>query len=166
MPGFPHLPSKNGMNLLAIYVLSGCFQPIIMRLIKDAGLADPTCQLYMLFYYLGPSFFLIPVVLEEWPTKSAILRACGVSMWDLIATGTNYMVRTICISCSINTMTCRTQLNSSLCRFAGSRLGGTSHFRNCVQQCSNLDGSFFENIVQAETVFVAMDLRLCCVLWT
>mmetsp|Transcript_8098 Transcript_8098/g.19595 ORF Transcript_8098/g.19595 Transcript_8098/m.19595 type:complete len:370 (-) Transcript_8098:35-1144(-) len=75
----------------AIYVLSGCSQPIIMRLIKDAGLSDPTCQLYMLFFYLGPSFFLIPVAMEEWPSKRSALRACGVSMWDLIATGMNYM---------------------------------------------------------------------------
>ena len=30
-----------------------------MAYAKHAGLADPSCQLYMLFYYLGPSFVAI-----------------------------------------------------------------------------------------------------------
>ena len=93
IPPSEHQPSKNGLNLMAaaIYVLSGCARPIIMRLIKDAGLADPTCQLYMLFFYFGPSFFLIPVALEGWdsrPSKSATLKACGISLISMIM---NYM---------------------------------------------------------------------------
>jgi hypothetical protein len=39
----------------AFYVLSGVTQPLLMTVAKDAGLADPTCQLYMLFYQLGPA---------------------------------------------------------------------------------------------------------------
>lgn len=31
------------------------FQPILMAYAKHAGLANPSCQLYMLFYYLGPA---------------------------------------------------------------------------------------------------------------
>ena len=30
-------------------------QPLLMVLAKHAGLADPRCQLYMMFYYLGPA---------------------------------------------------------------------------------------------------------------
>ena len=33
----------------AAYVSSGVAQPILMTVAKTAGLADPTCQLYMLF---------------------------------------------------------------------------------------------------------------------
>jgi hypothetical protein len=29
------------------YVLSGCSQPLIMTLLKEAGIADPSCQSYM-----------------------------------------------------------------------------------------------------------------------
>eukprot|EP00804_Cyclotella_cryptica_P013666 CCRYP_018783-RC/>CCRYP_018783-RC protein AED:0.17 eAED:0.17 QI:168/1/1/1/0/0/2/1123/174 len=38
-----------------LYVLSGVSQPILMAYAKHAGLGDSTCQLYMLFYYLGPA---------------------------------------------------------------------------------------------------------------
>jgi drug/metabolite transporter (DMT)-like permease len=37
------------------YVLSGVTQPIIMAYASHAGLANPKCQLYMLFYYIGPA---------------------------------------------------------------------------------------------------------------
>mmetsp|Transcript_10624 Transcript_10624/g.22215 ORF Transcript_10624/g.22215 Transcript_10624/m.22215 type:complete len:533 (-) Transcript_10624:199-1797(-) len=39
----------------ALYVLSGVTQPILMAYAKHAGLANPRCQLYMLFYYIGPA---------------------------------------------------------------------------------------------------------------
>ena len=32
-----------------LYVASGVVQPLLMTVAKDAGLADPTCQVYMLF---------------------------------------------------------------------------------------------------------------------
>ncbi|KAL9179045.1 hypothetical protein ACHAXT_000087 [Thalassiosira profunda] len=38
-----------------LYVLSGVTQPILMAYAQHAGLADPRCQLYMLFYYVGPA---------------------------------------------------------------------------------------------------------------
>mmetsp|Transcript_2741 Transcript_2741/g.7669 ORF Transcript_2741/g.7669 Transcript_2741/m.7669 type:complete len:423 (+) Transcript_2741:138-1406(+) len=41
--------------MAALYVLSGVCQPLLMTLCKNFGLADPTAQLYMVFYYLGPS---------------------------------------------------------------------------------------------------------------
>jgi drug/metabolite transporter (DMT)-like permease len=37
------------------YVLSGVTQPILMAYASHSGLANPKCQLYMLFYYIGPS---------------------------------------------------------------------------------------------------------------
>lgn len=49
-------PSVLVVSLCAAgYVLSGVCQPLIMTLCKHWGLADPTAQLYMVFYYLGPS---------------------------------------------------------------------------------------------------------------
>ncbi|CAK9113905.1 unnamed protein product [Durusdinium trenchii] len=41
---------------LAIYVLSGACQPLLMCEVHAAGLGDARCQLYMVFYYLGMSF--------------------------------------------------------------------------------------------------------------
>ena len=41
------------------YVLSGVTQPILMAYASHAGLADPKCQLYMLFYYIGPALAVI-----------------------------------------------------------------------------------------------------------
>jgi len=38
-----------------LYVLSGVTQPILMAYAQQAGLANPKCQLYMLFYYIGPA---------------------------------------------------------------------------------------------------------------
>jgi len=38
-----------------LYVLSGVTQPILMAYASHAGLANPKCQLYMLFYYIGPA---------------------------------------------------------------------------------------------------------------
>ncbi len=65
----------------AFYVLSGCSQPLIVTLLKEAGLADSKCQFYMLFYYVMPSLFTLPLVLMDrkssWPTKSSVLKACG-----------------------------------------------------------------------------------------
>ena len=37
------------------YVLSGVTQPILMAYASHAGLANPKCQLYMFFYYIGPA---------------------------------------------------------------------------------------------------------------
>ena len=65
----------------ALYVLSGCSQPLIVTLLKEAGLADSKCQFYMLFYYIMPSLFTLPLILMDqhsnWPTRSAVLKAVG-----------------------------------------------------------------------------------------
>merc|ERR1740139_229476 len=75
-----------------LYVLSGTCQPLIMTLLKDAGLADPTCQLYMFFYSLGPATIIFPLLLEntKWPSKSTILKVSGICLFDIVATVMNY----------------------------------------------------------------------------
>ena len=49
-------PSMSWIVTNAIfYVLSGVTQPILMAYASHAGLANAKCQLYMLFYYIGPA---------------------------------------------------------------------------------------------------------------
>lgn len=51
-----HQPSMSWVMMNAVlYVLSGVTQPILMAYASHAGLANPKCQLYMLFYYIGPA---------------------------------------------------------------------------------------------------------------
>jgi drug/metabolite transporter (DMT)-like permease len=75
-----------------LYVLSGCSQPLIMTLCKEAGLADPKCQLYMLFYYFGPASVTFLLFWEHtpWPSQAPILRACGIAAFDIVAQTLNY----------------------------------------------------------------------------
>ncbi|CAJ1968880.1 unnamed protein product [Cylindrotheca closterium] len=76
----------------AFYVLSGCFQPLLMTSLKDAGVADPTCQLYMFFYYLGPASFIFTLSGDrsEWPSNRAIIKAVGIALFDIVAAAMNY----------------------------------------------------------------------------
>jgi len=46
----------------AIYVLSGATQPLLMTVVKSVGLGDTSCQLYMLFYYFGPSLVALTLL--------------------------------------------------------------------------------------------------------
>ncbi len=60
---------------------------------KDAGLADPTCQLYMVFYQLGPASFLLVVLLDaqsHWPSWETSARAAGIGAIDIAAQAMNY----------------------------------------------------------------------------
>lgn len=90
----PHVASVEGCTTLSNavgYVLSGCSQPLLTTLIHEAGLADPSCQTYMLFYYLFPSFFVIdPILRHTWPQRSTILKATGIAIWDIMSTSMNY----------------------------------------------------------------------------
>ena len=46
-----------------VYILSGVSQPLLMTVCKNAGLAaDSKAQLYMLFYYAGPTFLLLTLL--------------------------------------------------------------------------------------------------------
>ena len=76
----------------AFYVLSGCSQPLIMTMCRDAGLADHRCQLYMLFYYLGPASVVFRLLAEHvaWPSKKVILKASGIALFDIAAQSMNY----------------------------------------------------------------------------
>ena len=67
--------------MAAGYVLSGCSQPLLVALLKEAGLTDPKCQLHIFFNYAMPSLFTLPMVLMDrqssWPSWLSILKACG-----------------------------------------------------------------------------------------
>jgi hypothetical protein len=76
---------------VSLYVLSGCSQPLIMTLLKEAGVADSSCQLYMLFYCVFPAGLIMPVIRNnEIPKKTTILKACGIAGWDIVSTTMNY----------------------------------------------------------------------------
>jgi hypothetical protein len=79
------------MNV-SFYVLSGCSQPLLMTLLKDAGVADPTCQLYMVFYYFGPACFVFSLLGKhmEWPSRRAIRKAIGIALFDIVSSAMNY----------------------------------------------------------------------------
>lgn len=88
------VPVFRSVFIAVFYVLSGCSQPLIVTLLKEAGLADSKCQLYMLFYYLMPALFNFPLLLTEretsWPSRYAVMKACGVVLWDIGSTILNY----------------------------------------------------------------------------
>ena len=77
-------PFSNDFRLIsstAFYILSGCIQPLIVSLLKEAGLADPRCQLSMTFYYAMPALFIFPLLLmdqkESWPKRCTTFKAAG-----------------------------------------------------------------------------------------
>lgn len=77
-----------------LYVLSGCSQPILMTICKDAGLGDPIAQVYMLFYALGPALVILPLLgqkQQSWPSKSIFWKTAGIAIFDIVATCINYI---------------------------------------------------------------------------
>mmetsp|Transcript_10537 Transcript_10537/g.16186 ORF Transcript_10537/g.16186 Transcript_10537/m.16186 type:complete len:429 (-) Transcript_10537:45-1331(-) len=77
----------------SIYVLSGVTQPLIVAVAKDAGLADPTCQFYMFFYYLGPASVVFMVLggnRNSWPSLKTIYKAVAIALVDIVAQAMNY----------------------------------------------------------------------------
>eukprot|EP00934_Nitzschia_sp_Nitz4_P009485 Nitzschia sp. Nitz4//scaffold85_size83877//37533//38609//NITZ4_005227-RA/size83877-processed-gene-0.120-mRNA-1//1//CDS//3329559131//9475//frame0 len=78
--------------MAAGYVLSGCCQPLLVQLLRDAGLADAEAQLYMLFYYLGPALVVIPMLQRQAYPKSSrmIWSAVGIALFDTVAASLNY----------------------------------------------------------------------------
>ena len=81
-----------------LYVLSGVTQPLLTYWAKDAGLADPRCQLYM-FYYLGPASVGFAVVRDgtlAQQTRSALIKAVGIALIDIVAQTLNYTGATFC----------------------------------------------------------------------
>mmetsp|Transcript_18382 Transcript_18382/g.42195 ORF Transcript_18382/g.42195 Transcript_18382/m.42195 type:complete len:392 (-) Transcript_18382:471-1646(-) len=91
----PNPISLKTFSNAGLYVLSGCCQPLIVTLIKAAGLADHNCQLYMLPYYVLPAIYLFFVVLndpreQKWPHRRTIYKACGAALWDIASQSLNY----------------------------------------------------------------------------
>jgi drug/metabolite transporter (DMT)-like permease len=80
-------------GIAAVYIVSGCLQPILLTVCKDSGLGDPLAQVYMFFYSLGPALVVIPLITTNkqlWPSWSTIFRAMGIAVFDVLATCTNY----------------------------------------------------------------------------
>ncbi len=79
--------------IVSLYVLTGCAQPLLMTLLRTAGLTDSSCQIYMLFYYFGPSVAIVMLWRREnvvWPNNTTILKTCGIAFWDISAQTLNY----------------------------------------------------------------------------
>ena len=79
--------------IAVLYVITGVSQPLIMSIAKNAGLANPSCQLYMLFYYLGPAlvvFTLCGGESSQKPTLSMIWKAALISIIDIFSQTMNY----------------------------------------------------------------------------
>ena len=74
------------------YILSGVTQPLIMTIAKQVGISNPEAQLYMVFYYLGPS--LMGFFVTEWPSTPDTLKTCTIALFDLCAQAMNYTAST------------------------------------------------------------------------
>ena len=61
-----------------------------MTVCKQAGLANPIAQLYMCFYYLGPALVVLTIGSEPIPARMAVIKACGIAVFDIIAQALNY----------------------------------------------------------------------------
>lgn len=91
-----------------LYVLSGSTQPLLMTIVKESGLGDPTCQLYMLFYYLGPALVSFTLCIPSrrisnddnkgtsWPKRHILTKSAGIALIDIIAQAMNYTGSTFC----------------------------------------------------------------------
>jgi len=63
-----------------------------MTLCKQAGLADPSAQLYMFFYYLGPLGIFLTLLDRNhtWPPRGVVSKACGIAVFDIASQALNY----------------------------------------------------------------------------
>jgi drug/metabolite transporter (DMT)-like permease len=75
-----------------------------MTACKEAGLADPSAQFYMFFYYLGPAALVFTLIQDHrkqqqdggddqtstLPSRRAVLKACGIAVFDIISQALNY----------------------------------------------------------------------------
>lgn len=91
-----------------VYILSGIGQPLLMTACKNAGLANSSAQLYMLFYYAGPSSLLLtllpgwcrscrhanpdpnPSAQQSTPSAVAMGKASLIACFDIAAQTLNY----------------------------------------------------------------------------
>jgi len=83
------------------YIISGVTQPLLMTLAKYAGIADPKCQLYMLFYYIGPAMVSLTISYDSTssndkpPSKAAIRNSALIAVIDIFAQAMNYTGSTL-----------------------------------------------------------------------
>jgi hypothetical protein len=115
------------MFVASIYVLSGVTQPLIMSLIKDAGIADPRAQLYMLFYYFGPASVALSV--KIWPSPTHLGRTSLIAIFDLAAQAMNY---------------------------TGSISGWTDHLCHHIFKCDSVDSPVFIPLVETQAIQVSV----------
>ena len=94
-----------------VYVLTGVCQPLLLTVGKTLGVADLSAQLYLLFYYMGPSLWIFQVmnccascygwsssgrrVVPPWPARHVCLRAIALAVVDGFAQGLNYTGSTL-----------------------------------------------------------------------
>ena len=95
--------------MAVMYVLSGVCQPLLMTVLKSFGLTNPIAQLYMWFYYLGPSMWIFYAWNTTWPTTSTsattgynkkkkknmyyyyyYMKVMGIGLVDVISQALNY----------------------------------------------------------------------------
>lgn len=77
----------------SLYVLSGVTQPLLMTLAREAGLADPSAQTMMFFYYLGPASVMLLLLVRKdtvWPSQKALRKALLIACCDLVSQTMNY----------------------------------------------------------------------------
>jgi drug/metabolite transporter (DMT)-like permease len=88
------MASASTLANAGFYILSGCMQPILMTVCKDAGLGHPIAQVYMFFYSFGPAMVIIPLLKQQqrqtWPSWNAVFKAIGIALFDVVATCINY----------------------------------------------------------------------------
>ena len=81
-----------------IYVISGCTQPLLLTLAQISGLGDKMCQLYMLFYCLGPALVSFASCSCSSPTTTnrtkesytMMIKAGGIAVVDIATQTINY----------------------------------------------------------------------------
>mmetsp|Transcript_12201 Transcript_12201/g.21152 ORF Transcript_12201/g.21152 Transcript_12201/m.21152 type:complete len:356 (-) Transcript_12201:155-1222(-) len=85
-----HVPYHITFILTSLYVLSGVTQPLLMELAKQAGLADKSCQIYMLFYYFGTASVAILAHNDGKLSWTTTIKTGSVAAIDIIAQTMNY----------------------------------------------------------------------------
>ncbi|KAL7547155.1 hypothetical protein ACHAWF_010472 [Thalassiosira exigua] len=84
------VPFRNTLAVVSLYVLSGVTQPLLMELAKQAGLADKSCQIYMLFYYFGTASVAILARNDQPLSWERTIKAGLVATIDIVAQTMNY----------------------------------------------------------------------------
>jgi drug/metabolite transporter (DMT)-like permease len=88
------------LSQAGVYVFSGSSQPLLLQLLRNAGLANARAQLYMWFYYFGPALVMVPLLWrgDPWPRtiKSLMVKAFGIAIFDTIVASMNYAGASMC----------------------------------------------------------------------